>query len=148
VTNQLGFIRLDTIRVDLLLVPAAKSLTSSPPAPNPTSHNVDHYKCYRARVTPGTPRFPERVRVTITDQFNTTLKTLNLKKPRHLCTPVDKNGEDVKNPTVHLACYAARGAPKTPKHRGVFVNDQFGPEQLDTSTEREICIPSLKSLAP
>jgi hypothetical protein len=147
VTNQLGFLRVDTIRPDLLLVPTAKDLTTSPPAPNPTSHNVDHYKCYKARVTPGTPRFPERVTVTATDQFNTTLTTLRLKKVRHLCTPVDKNGEGLKNPTVHLACYLARGF-KTPRHRGVFLNNQFGPKTLDTSSITEICIPSLKSLTP
>ena len=146
VTNQLGFIRVDTIRPDLLFVPAAKSLTSPPAPPNPSS-NVDHYKCYKVRVTRGTPRFPERVTVTATDQFNTSLKTLKLKKPRHLCTPVEKNGEVVKNPTVHLMCYLARGTPKTPSHSGVFVNDQFGPGQLNTTREQEFCIPSLKTVS-
>jgi hypothetical protein len=147
VTNQLGFIRVDTIRPDLLLVPAAKSLVSQPPAPNPTSHNVDHYKCYKVRVTRGTPRFPERVIVTATDQFNVALKTVKLKKPRHLCTPVDKNGEGIKNPTVHLMCYLGSGQPKTPKHEGVFVTDQFGARRLNTIREKELCIPSLKTVS-
>jgi hypothetical protein len=146
VTNQLGFIRVDTIRPELLLVPAAKSLTSQPPAPDPQGNQVDHYKCYKVRVTPGTPRFPERVIVTATDQFNTATKTLKLLKPRHLCNPVEKNGESVKNPSVHLMCYLARGVPRTAPRRGVFVTDQFGPRRVDTSREREICIPSEKNL--
>ena len=145
VDNQLGFIHVDTIRPDLLLVPTAKSLVSQPPAPDPMSHNVDHYKCYKIRVTRGTPRFPERVIVTATDQFNASLKTVKLKKPRHLCTPVDKNGEGIKNPTVHLMCYLSSGTPKTPKHSGVFVTNQFGPGQLDTIRDKELCIPSLTS---
>jgi hypothetical protein len=148
VTNQLGFIRVDTLKPDLLLVPAAKSLTGPPPpAPDSGSINVDHYECYKVHVTAGTPRFPERVTVPITDQFNATTKTMKLKKPRHLCTPVEKNGEPVKNPSVHLMCYLAHGTPKTARHTGVFVTDQFGSSKVDTSSEREICIPSLKTLS-
>ncbi|HJQ85408.1 MAG TPA: hypothetical protein VKA21_15080 [Candidatus Binatia bacterium] len=148
VTNQLGFLRVNTIRPDLLLVPVAKSLTGPQPTePDPQSHGVDHYKCYKVRVTPGTPRFPERVTVTVTDQFNGSEKTLKLKKPRHLCTPVEKNDEPIKHPTVHLMCYLARGTPKTPRHQGVFLTDQLTARRLDTVREREICIPTEKTLS-
>jgi hypothetical protein len=147
VTNQLGFIRVNTIKADLLLVPTAKSLASQPPAPDPESHGVDHYKCYKVHVTPGTPRFPERVIVTATDQFNAATKTLKLVKPRHLCTPVDKDGSGVKHPTVHLMCYVTHGSPRTAQRRGVFVTDELGARRIDTGREREICIPSEKSLS-
>ena len=143
VNNQLGFIHVDAIRYDLLLVPTSKSLTG--PAPDPPDENsigVDHYKCYKVHVTPGTPRFPDRTTVSVTDQFNGVAKTLRLKRPRHLCNPVDKNGEGTKNPTVHLMCYLAKGQPKTPRHKGVFLTDQFGTGQADTVAEQEICIPS------
>ena len=150
VTNQLGEIRVSTVKPDLLLVPTSKSLVGPPPAPNPTSHNVDHYKCYRARVTPGTPKFASGTLVQASDQFEAT-RTLALKKIRHLCTPVDKNGEGIKNPQAHLLCYIAKTAVGQPKHTrvgGLYVNNQFGPLRLDTFRESEFCIPSTKSFSP
>jgi hypothetical protein len=149
VTNQIGTIRLDTVRPDLLFVPTAKSLISSPAPPNPASHRVDHYKCYKVRVTRGTPKFPDSVFVSATDQFTSPARSFRLKKPKHLCTAVDKNGEGVENPQIHVLCYQAKGAP--PRHEkrvGLFVNNQFGPEQLDTRKEAEFCIPSTTSLSP
>ena len=151
VTNQLEQIRVDTVKPELLLVPTAKSLTQpGPPPPNSGDHDVDHYKCYRVRVTPGTPVPAQDRKVTVTDQF-TAPKILTLRKPRHLCVPVDKNGEGIKNPAAHLLCYAskpARGEPKHIRREGVFVNNQFGPVRLNTVKEREFCIPSVKSLSP
>ncbi len=141
VTNTLGFLRVDTLRPDQLLVPAAKSLTSQPPGPDPGS-NVDHYECYKVHVTAGTPRFPERVHVSVTDQFNSTPKNLKLLKPRHLCLTVDKNGEGVKNPSVNLMCYISRGTPRTARRTGVFITDQFGSRKIDSVRDREFCIPS------
>ncbi len=143
VSNNLGIdLHVDTILPDLLLVPTAKNLTSSPPAPDPQSHNLDHYKCYRVRITPGTPRFPERVTQSASDQFISPAKTIKLKKPRHFCTPVDLNGSGIKNPGAYLMCYLGKGSPKTPRHNSVFVHDEFGPLQLNTVRESELCIPS------
>jgi hypothetical protein len=142
VRNQLGELFLDTIRPDFLLVPAAKNLTVDPTPPVFGSHNVDHYKCYKVKVTAGTPRFPERVFVDFTDQFTSPAKTLRVRRPRHLCTPVDKNGSGIKNPTGHLVCYQVQGRPRHQKRSNVHTADQFGQEQIDTNKEREICIPS------
>lgn len=47
----------------------------------------------------------------------------------------------------HLMCYQAVKKAGQPKHKpvvGIFVNNQFGPEQLDTTTEEELCVPSSK----
>ncbi len=82
---------------------------------------------------------------------------------------------EVRNPAEHLVCYQAKQskklipqngcgpaegsvlaasfpfpaiAPKQAKHTritGLFVNNQFGPEQLDTNKEVEFCIPSIKN---
>jgi len=145
VTNQLGTLRVDAVKPDLLFVPAAKSLSSPPTPPDFSSHRVDHYTCYRVRVTRGTPRFPKSVFVSYTDQFTSPAKTLRLKKPRHLCVPTDKNGEGVKNPSVHLMCYKAGGSPRHQRRTGLFVADQFGQERLDTIKESEFCIPSVKA---
>jgi len=150
ITNQLGEIRVSTVKPEFLFVPSGKSLVSFPPPPNPTSHNVDHYKCYRVRVTPGTPKFASGTIVSAADQFEST-RLLSLKKVRHLCTPVDKNGEGIKNPQAHLFCYIAKPAVGQPHHTrvtGIFVNNQFGPLRLDTMRESELCIPSHKSFSP
>lgn len=150
VTNQLGTLRIDTVKPDLLLVPSSKHLTDPPAPPDPDTHMVDHYKCYKARVTPGTARFV-RSEVTVADQFTSPPKRLVLRKPRHLCTPVDKQGEGIRNPPAHLLCYLARRARREPRHvrqTGVYVANQFGTLQVDTLKEREFCIPSEKSVSP
>ena len=71
-------------------------------------------------------------------------RTFNVKKPRHLCTPVDKNGEGIKKPAGHLICYKAKPARGQPKHtsRTVFVADQFGQSTMTTRKEAELCVPS------
>jgi hypothetical protein len=143
-----GELFVNTIKPDRLLVPTAKSLTGPVDAPDPASHNVDHYKCYKAKVTPGTPTFPKGLQATVVDQFNQP-KLYDLKKPTRLCNPVDKNGEGIKNEATHLMCYQAKPATGQPKHAkvlGIHVNNQFGPEQLDTIKEEELCVPSEKIL--
>ncbi|MFQ5667622.1 MAG: DUF6073 family protein [Candidatus Binatia bacterium] len=82
----------------------------------------------------------------------------------------------IRNPNDHLVCYRARRArklvpqngcgcdtsvdpkckgtkitPRQPRHDpriGIHVNNQFGPEQLDTKKELELCVPSLKGQSP
>jgi hypothetical protein len=151
VVNALGTLALTTIKPELLLVPAAKGLVSQPPAPPFTSHEVDHYKCYKVKVTTGTPKFPRDVTTTIGDQFRSLARAFTIKKPRKLCTPVDKNGESIKNPAAHLVCYSVRKvAGVTPHQR---VNDvrtasQFGDLTIGTVRESELCIPSTKVVLP
>ena len=89
----------------------------------------------------------EGVQATVADQFNSPAKVFDVKKPRHLCNPVDKNGESVKNANAHLVCYQMKGAKGQPRHvrRNVFVNNQFGPETMTTIKERELCVPSVSN---
>jgi hypothetical protein len=143
VTNQLGVITLSTIKPDFLLVPSTKDHVVDPPLPNPSSE-IDHYKCYKAKVTPHTPKFPRGITVSVSDQFGT--RPLALVKPSHLCTPVDKNGEGTKHPAIHQLCYKAKPAPPTPRAVGLHVNNQLGPLRLDTVKEDLLCVPSLKRL--
>jgi hypothetical protein len=151
-TNQLEEIRVSTLRPSLILVPTAKSLTQpGPPPPNSGDHNVDHFKCYQVRVTPGTPLPAQNRKVDVSDQFTEPAKIINLRRPRHLCVPVDKNGEGIKNPAAHLLCYRsgpARGEPKHLPREGLFVANQFGALRINTARERAFCIPSVKSLSP
>jgi len=149
ITNQLGEIRVNTVKPKLLLVPSAKGLTTPPGQPSATTH-VDHYKCYRVRVTQGSPAFASGTVVRVADQFEAE-RRMSLVKPRHLCTPVDKNGEGVANPNLHLLCYLAKPAVGEPRHTrraGVYVENQLGLLQLDTLKDREVCIPSTKSFSP
>jgi hypothetical protein len=58
---------------------------------------------------------------------------------------VDKNGEGIPRQGDALVCYEAKPAKGQPKHAkrgGVHVNHQFGPAQLDTVKEEELCLPS------
>jgi hypothetical protein len=151
IDNQLGTLRVDAYKRDFLLVPSNKSLTGPTTPPTLSLINVDHYKCYKAKTTAGTPKFAAQT-VTVTDQFiGGTPKTFVLKKVKHLCTPVNKNGEGIKNANAHLLCYQAKGASGQPRHvkrTGVNTNNQFAPLVFNTIKESELCIPSLKTVNP
>jgi len=143
VENQIGTLSLDTVKEDRLLVPSAKSLEG--PAVPPVDPPVDHFKCYKAKVSKGTPRFPTGVQVTVADQFDGTARTFDVKKPTKLCLPVDKNGEGIQRPDELVVCYSAKpakGQPRHAKRTGVSVANQFGSGQLDTRKEDVLCVPS------
>lgn len=72
--------------------------------------------------------------------------TIEVKKPKFLCNPVNKNGEDASAPThlSHLMCYQVKqtSLPKFVKLVGIFVNNQFGPETLDVKKPAQLCVPA------
>src|SRR5262249_21074999 len=112
VTNQFHVqeaLRLDTLQPDRLLVPSAKCVDQPGhacpvpvPPPDPTKHEVDHFKCYKVRVSTTGPRFTPIKRVAVADQFSPTARLFDLTGPQRLCNPVDKEGEGIKNPNNHL----------------------------------------------
>jgi pimeloyl-ACP methyl ester carboxylesterase len=149
VFDQFGGLSVDTITESFLLVPSAKDLNTSPPLPGPNA--VDHFKCYKIKVTRQTPKFAGTT-VSIADQFTATdavpdgRKLLAVKTAKHLCLPVDKNGEGIKNPLGKLLCYKAKPAKDEPKHvprTNVRVNNQLGALTVDTKKEAELCLPSI-----
>jgi subtilisin-like proprotein convertase family protein len=137
VENQFGSLYLDVKKAEMLLVPASKSLTDpTVPAPDNAAHQVNHLLCYKVKPSEGAS-FEPILGVSLVDQFET--KLYDVVKPKRLCGPVDKNGEGVKiseEPEDHLLCYEAR-------HARFFVNDQFGPAELNMETKRELCVPSV-----
>jgi hypothetical protein len=147
VTDQFGSLHIDTTKADLLLVPAAKDLNSPPPAPANNSHNVDHYECYKLRITRGTAKFPKGVTAQVADQFTSPAKSLNVKKPRHLCSPAAVNGQLIKTASGHLLCYRTSKVRGQPKHqpRTAYVADEFIPAstQMTTKREAELCVPTV-----
>jgi hypothetical protein len=131
----------------LLLVPAVKSLTGPTPVPTPGAFSIDHFECYNVSVVSGTPKFVQVLGVTLEDQFGA--MTVDVKKPKYLCNPVNKNGEDPTAPThlQHRMCYQIKQTDLVPfvKITGIFVNDQFGPETVDAKKPQLLCVPALKT---
>jgi hypothetical protein len=145
VLDQFGELTVDTVKADRLLVPTTKGLGSDPSLPPPGA--ADHYKCYKVKISRGTPKFPRGVTATVVDQFEN--RVYDIKKPRRLCVPVDKNGEGIERPAAHLMCYRVRRARGQPNHTRVegqiHTNNQFGLGQLDTVKEEDLCVPALKN---
>jgi len=147
IQNAVGDLSLDTIRPDLLFVPANVDPMNPPPAPDGSAH-VNHYKCYKAKVTPGTPPVPSGATVIVGTAFDA-VQLFAVKKPKHLCVPVDANGEGIENPDAYLVCYKvspALGTLHYSEHAGLQAHDLFGPHVLETLKQAELCIPSV--LAP
>jgi hypothetical protein len=152
VTNQFHpeGIRLDAVKPQRLLVPSAKSLAGPVEAPDPVDHNVDHYTCYKVKAAEGAEEFREIKGVAIQEQLLGEARLFDLKKPTELCVPTDKAGEGLKQPEVHLLCYRAKrahGEPKLPEVADIFINNQFGPLQVETvgGGDATLCVPSVKS---
>ena len=145
VTNQFGDIIVDVKKPKLLLVPSLKDLIAIPDIPNPIT--INHYKCYDVKVTKDTPKFEKR-EVTLTDPNFGETKVFEVKKPKHLCVPVDKEGEGIIDPENHLMCYDLKKIKDQPKFekRNVFTNNQFEPEDLEVKKEHQLCVPSVKTL--
>lgn len=157
----------DTVKADRMLVPTAKcidapaeSCPSPVPALDPVLHAAGHYTCYTVRTTPGTPKFTPILAVPVEEQFTNAPKLYDIKKPTRLCAAVlDKEHPPgthtlANNPDVHLMCYRAqltRTKPRQTKSvpvEGVLVNNQLGPEALETGKVDEICVPSTIILTP
>ncbi|HEV2719735.1 MAG TPA: hypothetical protein VG323_06925 [Thermoanaerobaculia bacterium] len=111
------------------------------PPPEPPPRRVDHFLCYD--VT-GVPQVKESI--ALTDQFGNTT-TLWL-QPVLFGVPVDKNGEGILHPEVHLAIYeiSERRTPEPP----IIVNtrDQFGPFGIAIRESFWLAVPSLKEWKP
>ena len=149
IKNQFGELIVNTTKAELLLVPTAKSL-DDPDVSELDSTDVDHYKCYKVEIDKNAPLQFVPLQVTLFDPNFNAEKLFDVIKPKMLCNPVDKDGEGIKNPENHLMCYAVEPAEGFVKNKkvSVFTNNQFGSEQLDVTKEKELCVPSEKSILP
>ncbi|MEB2285190.1 MAG: hypothetical protein OZ922_10990 [Myxococcales bacterium] len=134
---------LTIVRPVLLMVPSAKSLTGAPlPLDEPS---LDHFQCYKVRNARA-----RHQRLTITDQFGT--QTLDVKRPAHLCTVVDKRNEGILHPDDNLLCYAVRTSSGNRRFTGpggpVYIDNQFGPDTLKVTRPTELCVPSIVNSPP
>jgi len=141
IDNALGGHAFDLGRPTSLLAPSALDANATPPLPDFSSHAVDRYQCYPARSA-GNPNVfaPAGSQLQLTDASGTT-RTLEVRRPRQLCTAADVAGVEKKNAGWHLACYDVRPVPGTPAH-GLHVDSGFGAATLDTTAPKEVCLPS------
>ena len=140
VPNLLIVTSVDTSKPDRLLVPSTKSIIVPL---SDTTHNIDHYKCYKAKTSKGTPKFVGAF-FSSQDQFEPA-KGYDLKKITRVYLPVDKNGEGIINPAWNLLCFSAKPAKGEEKHEArtrIHTNNQFGPEIVDTKKEDDLCLPA------
>src|SRR5262245_38415441 len=124
VVNQFGTLTVDVKNPKSLLVPSAFS-DEAPPS-SPAGAFVNHFTCYDVDVTKRTPGFTAQT-VTVQTPFETV--DIQLRKPRQLCVPTNKNGEDPSAPTDResLLCYDTKVKGKR-LSSDAFVNNQFGPQ--------------------
>jgi hypothetical protein len=135
VRNQFGRTQtLNTFDPLLLAVPSQKN--DEPP---PADH-LDHFKCYRAYG-----RAPLNRVVRLRDQFQQA--TVTIQRPVLHCNPVEKlHGTivtPIKRPAEHLVCYYVTRA-SLPNDRPFLARNQFGVEELSTTTADILCVPSRK----
>jgi len=95
------------------------------------------------KISKDAPKFTTVMGVAIEDQFGA--MNVDVKRPRYLCVPVNKNGEGIHDAVSHLMCYRVKqvkGDTKFVKVVGAFVHNQFGAEQLDVKRPSELCVPA------
>ena len=119
--------------------------------PNPGTSGVNNYKCYKIKDNK-TPPFAKIPQVQWQDQFGS--RTLEIVKPKKLCTPVDKEGDGIADPDVHLVCYQAKLAklvppqPKFLQRKVLTKNQNIGEAWLDVKAIAELCLPAYKGALP
>ena len=105
---------------------------------NPPGVNPSHFLCYR--VSQAAPLKPAAA-VKWQDQFG--IFGSKIGSAMFLCTPVSKNGEEMKDKTTHLVCYqvAAKNAGKKVK-----ITHQLGTQVLKIGGSVMFCLPSTKEV--
>ncbi|MEL7114050.1 MAG: hypothetical protein AAGP08_00420 [Pseudomonadota bacterium] len=101
----------------------------------------EHYACYRIDPHGG---FDPRT-VELKDQFAG--YKAEVIRPVSLCNPVDKNGEGIREPEVHLVCYEIRAEAVTDVRPTVDVNtsNQFTEQSMTAVVPPvTLCVPTKK----
>jgi hypothetical protein len=145
VRDELGELYVDVKpSPQLLLVPTATDPAVDPPPPDPEQHELDHYRCHKAKTGEGHAPLPSGLQIALQGQESGPA-LLDVKRARRLCEPVDALGVEIRHAANHLMCYQvkrARGEPKSEPIAALRVSNQFGAATLDTVKEFEICLPA------
>ncbi len=146
VTNQFGDLTVDIKKVKMLLVPSSKSHDSTP---DPLEDIITNsFKCYDAKVSKDTPKF-KKTNVNLDDQFTDESITMEVKKPKMLCSPTSIDGVETLDDENYLMCYEVKKTKDTPKFtkQNVFTTNQFGSDELDVKKPSRLCVPSTIELS-
>jgi len=140
-SDRFGSVTVDLVRRFEIFIPTSLAQGSPAPAPDPSAHDVDHFRCYRT----GGASALRGVTVTIADVLRGTPRPFTLARPKELCVPVDVNGAGVEDRGRNLMCYAVVPAPGTLPTRvnGLYLSYEYGTEQTDTVREYTLCVPSV-----
>jgi len=110
----------------------------TPPPP------LNHFQCYDVRR-----RAFDRLTLSLDDDIGGA-STVEVRRPKMLCAPVNKNDEDPSAPgdPDHLAGYEIRrDDPRFERVRDELVVDQFGELVLDLRRPERLLVPSAKSVS-
>jgi len=109
------------------------------------AQTLDHFTCYVAKPTAGTAAFAPHPGVKLDDAFGNS--TVDVKRPRLLCLPTNKNGEDATAPSHadHLEDYQIKPASRFAPRLQQRVTDQFGSRLLDLKKPLALQVPTAKS---
>ena len=85
--------------------------------------------------------------VSLNDEFGPS--TVDLIRPKRLCNPADKNGEDPSAPTDpdHLTAYKIKQRTPFIKPTNIPVTNQFGTVMVDVVRPEFLFVPTAKSLS-
>lgn len=129
---------------------AIGTTTPSPFSSDPTSDpNVNRFKCYKASLAKGQPKFVAPPPPTVTDALFPSGQALQLVKIAGLCLPVDKDGETpgAGARAARLVCYQAKlpkGSPKFVQRIVATNGADFGPHTLVAKGVKELCVSAIE----
>jgi len=137
-TGDFGQAELNVLRRKTRLCVPSAEVRNSPP-----TLNLEHFELYKAKTTPGTPKF-ERQEISLQDQFLDEI--VKMKRPVGLGVPTDADSMGIIDSLAHLTCYSVK-APRFVR-RDVVVQDQFGQSRLTVQRPTTLCVPSYKQVLP
>ncbi len=108
-------------------------------------------KCWKAKVTKGTPKFPKGIQVTVSDSINSSTRTFDVKKPALIC---NTTGTEAAQPIATI-CYKAKATKGEAKDVGasmIEVTDSVlaiesltGNTKVDLKKIATVCVSALRS---
>lgn len=126
-----------------LLVPSSAAAGAGG-APAYGLTTVDHYKCYKASLAKGSPKFVAPAPPTVSDDFYPGGQTLTVKKPTRYCEPVAADGSTINTPASKLVCYGVK-LPTGIRFAKTTVstnNPDYGTDVLLATAVSELCVPA------
>src|ERR1700752_1697598 len=111
----------------------------------PADAQLDHFTCYKARTTSGTLKFVA-TGASLQDAFRSS--TVTVKKPKLLCAPTNKNGEDATAPSHpdHLMDLQIKPTTKFTTVLNQKIDNQFGTIFVDVKKPVALHVPTAKDV--